>query len=278
MLVHEMSEIDQSSAISLWEKVLTSSQGFLPNKGGSIVQNLFSGLEFVGSDNLVTNVTPFEESGDADDDSAEAIVQEPNSPSAGSLASGSSTVNGESITDHVSINIKGNATNEEQEEKVQETSPEAAREVAPQQEYLVKEEESIAQSMVNKVVDMASSTLADRSDSVSVESDTDIVADTNDAATDGNNEDGEGGKKTKKGKTKKGKKEKRTAVKQTKEEKCTCGVCGKELANPSNLRGTFLVCHHKLMFFDIPHCMLFFFFGFKALFQMLLGSHYAIIA
>ena len=241
MLVHEMSESDQSSAFSLWETVLTSSQGFLPNKGGSIVQNLFSGLEFVGSDNPMTNVTPFEESGNGDDDSTDTIAQE--AASVGllpiqSVESDSGAVDDEIIADHVSNNVKNKVTKEEQEENVQQTSSKAIQEVAPEQEYIVKEEESIAQSLLKKVVDMASSTLADRSDSVSVESDTDIVADTNDAATDGNNEDGEGGKKSKKGKTKKAKKEKRTAIKQTKEEKCTCGVCGKELANPSNLRGT----------------------------------------
>ena len=239
-LLHDMSEIDRLSAISLWEKTIASSQGFLPNKGGSTVQSLF-GLDFVGSDSLIsTNVTPFvEESGDvddADDDRTDTSVQDAIPTSVGSLLVDSVEPANGAVGDR---NIDTEGVPNTDGEKITSQEQKITEEITTEEGETL-EAEVISQSLLKQDIDMARSkdvwTLAGENCAVPTDSAVETVAIAGEVATKNNNS-GSGGKMTKKMRKRKSKKEKRQVVKQTKEEKCTCEVCGKALANPSNLRG-----------------------------------------
>jgi len=128
---------------------------------------------------------------------------------------------------------------QEQEENIQQTPDKTAEEVST--EDGIAEGEDTTQALLKEVVSGSKDiwALTEETDSnvVTTESAVEEEAVADEIAME-NVGGGRGGRKARKTRRKK---EKRQVVKETKEEKCTCGVCGKALANPSNLRGIFII-------------------------------------
>ena len=243
-LLPGMSHSDQLSAIALWEKSISSVQDeYLLNKQSSPTEPTLFGLEFDGSDGLITaSVTPFEEPCDLVEERTGTSVQEGVPMTSVKTLPVESMEAVDNATDDQDIDNTGVASEyevcgQEQEENIQQTPDKTAEEVST--EDGIAEGEDTTQALLKEVVSGSKDiwTLTEETDSnvVTTESavEEEAIADEVAMAT-----GGRGGRKARKTRRKR---EKRQVVKETKEEKCTCGVCGKALANPSNLRGIFIV-------------------------------------